>query len=300
MNLSGTVVPMATPTHGSQRSVDTDALRQFTNRLVDGGVHGLFPGSSIGEVSSFTNGPNRRVVETVVEAAADETTVMAGCCDTSVDDVLENIEAVDDAGADAAVVVSPYYLGTTQPGLERFFTGIADDSSLPVLLYNIPQLTGNELGVDLVRKLAAHDDIVGLKDTSGDLIYHHRIVTETPDEFAVFQGATELATASLEVGADGLIAGPANVFPGAMTALYEAYTREALEEAQRLMREVVTPFVTATSDVPTAAAVKHLVDQHGLDIGEPLPPLPQLTDDERAALTNAYRDISDRIAKRTA
>ncbi len=291
---------MATPTHGSQRSIDTDALTQFTNRLVDGGVHGLFPGSSIGEFSSLTTAQNRRVVETVVEAAADETTVMAGCCDTSVDDVLDNIEAVDDAGADAAVVVSPYYLGTTQPGLERFFTGIADGSSLPVLLYNIPQLTGNELGVDLVRKLAAHDDIVGLKDTSGDLTYHHRIVTETAEEFAVFQGATGLATASLEVGADGLIAGPANVFPGAMRELYEAYTRESLGEAQRLMREVVTPFVTAISDVPTAAAMKHLVDQHGLDIGEPLPPLPQLTDDERAALTTAYRDISERITKRTA
>ena len=299
MNLSGTVVPMATPTHGSQRSVDTDALTQFTNRLVDGGVHGLFPGSSIGEFSSLTPTQNRRAVETVVEAAADETTVMAGCCDTSVDAVLENIEAVDDAGADAAVVVSPYYLGTTQPGLERFFTTVADASSLPMLLYNIPQLTGNKLGVDLVKRLAAHDDIVGLKDTSGDLTYHHRIVTETPAEFAVFQGATELATASLEAGADGLIAGPANVFPGAMTALYEAYTRDALGEAQRLMREVVTPFVSATSDVPTAAAMKHLVEQHGQDIGEPLPPLPQLTDDERAALNSTYRDISERIATRT-
>lgn len=292
MNLSGTVVPMATPTHGSQRAVDDESLEQFTQNLVDSGVHGLFPGSSIGEFSSLTTAQNQQVVETVADIADGQTDILAGCCDTSVDAVVENIEAADAAGADAAVVVSPYYLGTTQSGLERFFTAIADDSSLPVLLYNIPVLTGNKISVELVETLANHDTIVGLKDTSGDLTYHHRIISATPEEFSVFQGATELAMASLDLGADGLIAGPANVFPSMMTDLYEAYARGDLAEARRLMQTVVTPFVSATSDVPTAAAMKHLVDQHGLDIGSPLPPLPKLTDDERAMLTATYRQIT--------
>lgn len=291
---------MATPTHGSRRSVDVESLTNFTERLVDGGVHGLFPGSSIGEFSSLTPVQNRLVVETVADAADAETTVMAGCCATSVDTVLENIAAADGAGADAAVVVSPYYLGTTQSGLERFFGTIADESSLPLLLYNIPQLTGNELSIPLVRSLADHDGVAGLKDTSGDLTYHHRIVTETPEEFVVFQGATQLATPSLEVGADGLIAGPANVFPDALAEFYESYTRGDLAGASELMQTVVTPFVTATSEIPTAAALKHLVSVHGQDIGEPLPPLPQLTDDERATLNAAYEGIAERVAERTA
>jgi 4-hydroxy-tetrahydrodipicolinate synthase len=288
---------MATPTHGSQRSVDFESLRQFTNRLVDGGVHGLFPGSSIGEFSSLTGEQNQQVVETVVDASDDETTVMAGCCDTSVDGVLNQVDAADSAGADAAVAVSPYYLGTTQPGLERFFRVIAEESPLPLLLYNIPQLTGNELTVDLLNALADQDGIVGVKDTSGDLTYHHRVVTETPDDFVVFQGATQLATASLEVGANGLIAGPANVFPRTMASLYEAYTRGDLETAQQLMREVVTPLVTATSDIPTAAAMKHLVQLDGLEIGEPLPPLPRLTDNQRDALQATYQQISKRAGE---
>lgn len=299
MNLSGTVVPMATPTHGSQRSVDVESLRQFTESLTDGGVHGLFPGSSIGEFSSLTATQNRRVVETVADAAGGETTVMAGCCDTSVDGVLAHIDAADSAGADAAVVVSPYYLGTTQPGLERFFRVIAEESSLPLLLYNIPQLTGNQLSVDLLTSLAGHDGIVGVKDTSGDLTYHHRVVAETPEEFVVFQGATQLATASLEVGANGLIAGPANVFPGAMATLYDAYTRGDLGLAQQLMREVVTPLVTATSEVPTAAAMKHLVRLDRQDIGEALPPLPRLSDVEQRALQATYQRVSERAAERT-
>ena len=299
MNLSGTVVPMATPTHGSQRSVDFESLSQFTNMLIDGGVHGLFPGSSIGEFSSLLREQNRRVVETVADASDDGTTVMAGCCDTSVDGVLNQIDAADSAGADAAVAVSPYYLGTTQTGLERFFRVVADESPLPLLLYNIPQLTGNELTVDLLTSLADQDAIVGVKDTSGDLTYHRRVVTETPDDFAVFQGATQLATASLEVGANGLIAGPANVFPETMTSLYDAYTRGDLGTAQQLMREIVTPLVTATSDVPTAAAMKHLVRLEGLDIGDPLPPLPQLTDEERDALGATYRQVSKQASGQT-
>ncbi|WP_277814718.1 dihydrodipicolinate synthase family protein [Haloarcula limicola] len=294
MHLSGTVVPMATPTHGNQRAVNFEALGQFTRRLVDAGAHGLFPGSSIGEFPSFTTAQNRRIVETVVEAADGDATVLAGCCDTSVDEILDNIEAADAAGADAGVVVSPYYLGTTQTGLERFFRSIADDSPLPLLLYNIPQLTGNELSVDLVASLADHETIVGLKDTSGNLTYHHRAIEATPDDFAVFQGATELATASLDVGADGLIAGPANVFPEPTAELYDAHDRGDLTTARRLMREVVMPIVNATSDLPTAAALKYLVRLDGLDIGEPLPPLPQLTDDERTALSASYRRVAER------
>ncbi|WP_081927289.1 dihydrodipicolinate synthase family protein [Halobellus rufus] len=299
MNLSGTVVPMATPTRGPRREIDEDALRAFTERLVDAGVHGLFPSSSIGEFPSLTGAQHRRVLETVADEVDGRTKILAGCCETDVDSVLEDIAIAKTTGADAAVVVAPYYLKTTQGGLERFFTAVADESPLPILLYNIPQLTGNEIGVDLVRRLAEHEAVVGLKDTSGDLAYHYRVIDETPEEFLVFQGATELATASLDLGTDGLIAGPANVFPSVMTDLYDAYDRGDLAEARHLMRTVVTPFVSATTDLPTAAATKHLVGLQGLDIGGPLPPLPELTDDERESLTVMYRRITDQFEEQT-
>lgn len=294
MHLSGTVVPMATPTDRSDRSVDADALRTFTRTLVDGGVHGLFPGSSIGEFPSLTTTQNRQIIETVVEAA-DDVTVLAGCCDTNVDDVLAKVEAAEKAGADAGVVVSPYYLETTQGGLERFFRTIADRSPLPLLLYNIPQLTGNRLGVDLVASLSDHDQIVGLKDTSGNLTYLHRTLEATSADFSVFQGATELAIASLDAGADGLIAGPANVFPDELAELYEAHQRGDIETVRRLMRTVVLPVVSAISDLPTAAAIKHLVATEGLDIGEPLPPLPRLSDEDRTDLTARHQDVTAQL-----
>ena len=120
MELSGAVVPMATPIT-ADREVDLETLETFTDSLVDAGVHGLFPGSSIGEFPSLTREQNRAIVETVVDTAADRTTVLAGCCDTNVEDVVDHIDVAADCGADAGVVVTPYYLRTTQGGLERFY-----------------------------------------------------------------------------------------------------------------------------------------------------------------------------------
>lgn len=295
MDISGTIVPMATPIAGD--GVDEAALAEFTRSLVDGGVHGLFPGGSIGEFPSLTADQHRTLVETVVEAADDDTTVIAGCCATSISDVRARISMAAAAGADAAVVVTPYYLSTTQAGLRRFFERVAADAPLDLLLYNIPALTGNELTVNTVSHLADLDAIVGLKDTSGDLGYQYRVVEETPSEFAVFQGSTDIAGAALNLGADGLIAGPANVFPAELAALYDAHARGDDATVNRIQREVVVPLVSAYDDIPTAAAVKYLVRRDGLDIGDPLPPVVPVSPADEERLDAAYRAVVDRTTR---
>ena len=298
MNISGTIVPMATPIAGG--GVDEAALAEFTRSLVDRGVHGLFPGSSIGEFPSLTAEEHRTLValvETVVGAADDTTTVIAGCCATSIGDVRARISTAAEAGADAAVVVTPYYLSTTQEGLRRFFKRVAADAPLDLLLYNIPALTGNELSVDTVSHLADLDTVVGLKDTSGDLGYQHRVVEETPPEFVVFQGSTDIAGAALNLGADGLIAGPANVFPAELAELYDAHARGDDATVNRILREVVVPIVSTYDDIPTAAAIKHLVRQDGLDIGDPLPPVAPVSPAEEQRLDAAYRAVVDRTTE---
>lgn len=295
MDLSGTIVPMATPTNRCSGKIDVQALEHFTNSLIEGGVHGLFPGSSIGEFSSLTTEQNRTVFETVTTTAAGSVPVFAGCGDTSVDGVVENIEIAAMANADLAVVVAPYYLSTTQAGLENFFTTIADRSALPVVLYNIPPLTGNALSIQTVQNLADHDNIVGLKDTSGDLTYHHRLNERTNEEFAVFQGATDLAVASLELGSNGIIAGPANVFPEHLSRLYNAHKADDHTVVSHLMKQLVAPLVSATNDLPTAAGIKHLVTIHAMDIGDPLPPLPKLTQAEKGELERIYNRVMNTV-----
>jgi len=286
---------MATPIDADGSGVDEDTLVDFTRSLVDGGVDGLFPGSSIGEFPSLTDDQTRAVVRTVVEAADGETPVIAGCCNTSVADVRRLVAAAADAGADAAVVVTPYYLDTTQRGIVRFFERLADDSPLPLLLYNIPSLTGNRLAAETVATLAHHESVVGLKDTSGDLVYQHDVITSTPPSFAVFSGATASAAASLDLGADGIIAGPANVFPSELSALSGAHERGDAETATRIARDVVLPLVSAYRDIPTAAAVKHLVGLDRLDLGDPLPPLAPLSPGERDRLDACYGAVTETL-----
>jgi 4-hydroxy-tetrahydrodipicolinate synthase len=297
MSISGAIVPMATPIDERAGDVDEPALRRYTETLVEGGVHGLFPCGSVGEFPSLSDAQRRRVVETVVDAAGD-VPVLAGCGDTSLDAVRDHVDTAAEVGADAAVVVTPYYLSTTQAGLVRFYRRVAEDAAVPVYLYNIPALTGHRLAVDTVRELAAVDGVVGIKDTSGDLTYHRDVVEATPDAFAVLQGATELAVASLDVGADGIVAGPANVFPGPLAALYDAHRRGDRDRAVGLCNDVAAPVVSATGDVPTAAAIKFLCSLAGVDVGGPLPPLPELSDEQREGLRRCYDAVADADAVR--
>jgi 4-hydroxy-tetrahydrodipicolinate synthase len=287
MLATGAIAPMASPVSGATGDVDEPTLRRYTEFLVDGGVHGLFPCGSIGEFTSLTAGQRRRVVETVVDASGD-VPVYAGCGDTSLAAVREHVDAAAAAGADAAVVVTPYYLSTTQAGLERFLRAVADDAALPVVLYNIPGLTGQDVAVETVRALATHENVVGIKDTTGDVGRLFDLVAETPADFRVLQGSTDLAVASLDAGADGLVAGPANFLPAAVASLVESHRDGDREAAARTMQERLVPVVRAMATVPTAAAVKHLVGVAGHDVGDPLPPLPELSPDDRALLERRF------------
>lgn len=292
MSISGVYVPMATPTTGRRGELDERALREYTNLLVEGGIDGLFPCGSIGEFSSLTSEQRARTIETVVDAAG-EVPVLAGCGDTSTGAVMEHIEAAAAAGADAAVVVTPYYLRTTEEGLTTFYEGIADAADLPIVLYHIPGLTNQRLSVDAVSRLATHENVIGLKDTSGDMNFVYNVCQSTPEEFDVMQGATELALASLDAGCDGLVAGPANVFPRAVVELVEAYRAGDREHAVEVMNAVVSPTVSATSDIPTAAAIKYLVGFAGRKIGKPLAPLPELDQSQKRDLERSYRRITE-------
>lgn len=230
----------------------------------------------------------------MVEAAAD-TLVIAGCGGTSLSDVLTTIDDDAGAGADAAVVVTPYYLSTTQAGLREFYQTLANRSPLPVVLYNIPQLTGVALDVGTVVTLADHDNIVAIKDSCGQATYHFRLIESTSDDFSVIQGITTRAPASHDAGGDGIVTGTANVFPEAMAELYEAHIDGDKEHIARLFEDVVIPISAAHDGVPTPVAQKFLVRWSGTDIGPPLLPLPELSNEGEQRLADAYDSVASRL-----
>lgn len=294
MQIRGVIPPMVTPTTGRSGTVDTDRLRSVTEFLVDGGVHGLFPCGSIGEFTSLTREERATVIETVVEAAGDRP-VIAGCGGTAVADVRDHLADADRAGADAGVVVTPYYLTTTDDGMVDFYEAVAEDTPLPIVLYNIPQLTKHSLSVETVRGLADRHDFVGIKDSSGDITFVNELVAAVPDDFAVLPGVSALQVAALDGGADGAVSGLANVFPAAVSRIYEAHRDGDRDQAVRLLNGVVNPLAGALADLPTASALKHLVGLAGHDVGPPLPPLPRLSGAERSRLEARYERARESV-----
>ena len=298
MRFEGTIPPMVTPTEGREGGVDVSVLESYTEFLVEGGVHGLFPCGSIGEFPSLTREERRTVVETVVDSAGD-VPVLAGCGATSVADVVTLTEDAAEAGASAAVVVTPYYLGVDQAGLRGFYETVADRSPLPVVLYNIPQRTGVALEVETTAALAEHENVVGVKDSSGGMADFFRTVEETPEGFSVIQGLSMLALPSLDSDASGLISGAANVFPAALSALYEAHRAGEHDRAVTVANEVANPLVAAYADLPTAAALKHLLGLAGHDVGPPVLPLSGLDRDQREVLAERYDLARERAEARS-
>lgn len=283
MDLQGSIPPMVTPIREETGDVNTEVLRTHTRFLVNGGASGLFPCGSTGEFSSLTRRQRKRVIGTVVEEA-DDVPVLAGCGDTSVRRVNHLIADASQAGADAAVVVTPYYLETSQESLQTFFRTIADQSPIPVLLYEIPSLTGHHLTVDSVVRLAEHDNIISVKASIEDVVQYFEMVRETPPSFDVFTGLPELTLPVLEMGGSGVIAGPANVYPGVMTQIVDSYRDHEYGRAGELLNAVLMPILSAIRSMPTVPALKYMLTLNAFDMGPPLSPMPELEGPQRERL----------------
>ena len=290
MHVSGTITPMITPTTG-ELNVDTESLQEFTEFLTRSGVDGLIPTGTTGEFTSLGRDQRRTVIGTVVEHSANRP-VLAGCGGTAVQSVRHYINDAADVGADAAVVVTPYYQDTTHESVVRFYEAVAANSPLPIYLYNIPQFTGNHLKPKTVVQLADHPNIVGIKDSSGDFNLFMDFLDKTPRSFDVVQGIPTYSLLSLEHGADGLIAGPSNVFPQAVSELYDAYENGNDDRARERLSGVLLPILQSTQSMPMVSALRHLSAKAGRDLGDPLPPLPDLTPRQRDKLDDCFQTIT--------
>lgn len=279
MRTTGVYPPLITPTDGNGK-VARDALADHVHELQQQGVEGFFPCGTAGEFTSLTHNQRQVAIETVRNEAP-SATVFAGCGGTAVGSVVEQVERAAEIGVEAAVVIAPYYLTPTSAGLRTYFERVIEESSLPIVLYNIPSLTGCTIPVDLVSELAERDRVVGIKDSSGDSRYHRRLIAETPTEFTVLQGITDLAVPSMRAGAGGLVSGVSNVEPEAVIELYEASRRGDYNRALKIHEERLSPLLSALNDVPLAAGLKYILRERGREVGYPMPPLSELLPSDR-------------------
>lgn len=275
--LAGVTPPLVTPFEGpNAESVDHDALADVVDHAVSGGVTGLFPNGTTGECASLTAAEREAIVETTVANATDQP-VLAGVMDTALPDVLDHAERAASAGADAVVVTPPYFHAQNRTGGNlAFLEQVADESPLPVFLYDIPSCTGNPLATADVVALADHTNVVGMKDSSGEFTDFCRLLRNAPDDFVVLQGFDALLLPSLRMGADGGVHALANAVPDAFDAMFRAADADAVGDAARADRihGAISELFDACLDVGFAPATKAaLVERGVLDHATVRPPL---------------------------
>jgi len=213
---AGVYPAMTTPFH-ADGSIDFETLREDAQRLEAAGVDGLVPCGSTGESATMSHEEHIEVVEAVVDAVAD-VPVIAGSGSNNTREAVELSERSADAGADALLLISPYYNKPEPAGMEDHFRQVADAVDLPQIVYNVPSRTGRNIEVDTVANLASHPNISGYKAASGDMNRITEVAERTRDEaFSVLAGDDGMTLPIASVGGTGVISVAANVAPRPMS-----------------------------------------------------------------------------------
>ncbi len=287
----GIIPAMVTP-FNKDESLDLDALRKLTRHLIAGGVHGLFPTGSQGEFYALTPGERQRIWATVVEETAARVPVYAGTGAITTAEVICLSRLAEQAGVSAVSVITPYFVSPTQEELYRHYMAIADATPLPVLLYSNPGRTGGlNLSPALVTRLAQHPNIVGIKDSSGDLSLTMAYLAATDDDFAVLLGRDTLILAGLIHGAKGSITATANAAPGLVVAIYNLFVAGKLEEALEAQRRLA-PLRDAFSLGTFPVVVKEALDLIGIPVGPTRGPVGALAPEQRDRLRQVLAALS--------
>lgn len=266
-----------------QQSLDLEGFRSNIEALLAAGVHGIVPTGSTGESATLSFEEHERVVEVAVETAGGKIPVLAGTGSNNTAEALRFTRAAKEIGADGALLISPYYNKPNRAGLFQHFTKIAD-LDIPVVLYNVPGRTGQNLAPDLVIELAAHPNIVGIKEASGNVGQVSQIIEGTLDEeFAVISGDDNLTLPILALGGEGVISVAANVEPVRMVRLYEAFRAGDWTGALELHYEL-SPLFRALFIDTNPIPVKKAVGLRGMAAGPVRLPLSDLDDKKTAVL----------------
>ncbi len=252
--------------------VDLEGLRSNVEFLISQGVHGIVPCGSTGESATLSFEEHDQVIAATIDQVNGRVPVLAGTGSNNTAEAVRLTRAAKDLGADGVLVISPYYNKPNRSGLIKHYYRLAD-LDIPVVAYNVPGRTGQNLLPDLVAELAEHPGIVGIKEASGDIGQVSRIIEETLDmDFEVYSGDDNLTLPILSLGGGGVISVAANVQPARMVAMFDYFLEGALEMALELHYEL-SPLFRAmfidTNPIPVKKAVE-LMEMAGGPVRLPL------------------------------
>ena len=288
IDLNGIFPPIPTPFINEK--VAYDKLADNIERWNTTGLKGFVVLGSNGEYVALSEEEKRAVVDTVVQSAGDKMKIIAGTGCESTAETLRLTEDCADLGAHAALVVSPHYYGgrMNEAALVKHYTSIADQSPIPILLYNVPKFTHINLAANLVARLSKHPNIIGLKDSAGNVIQLGEILNAAVKDFKVLVGTAGVLFSGLTIGCVGGINALANVAPQQCVAILDLVKAGDLDAARQLQLKMlpVNQAVTAVYGVP---GLKTAMDMLGYFGGDPRLPLLPSSKSEKSEIETVLK-----------
>jgi 4-hydroxy-tetrahydrodipicolinate synthase len=286
--VKGSLPALVTPFRNG--AVDEDAFVALVERQLAAGAHGLVPCGTTGEASALTAEELQRIIRLTIETARGRAPVVAGVGGGAIGDVIERMAFAKAEGADAALVVTPYYVRPSQEGLIAFYEALQNAVALPFVVYNVPSRTGVDLAVETLGRIAQLPNAIGLKDATADLSRTPRHKALVPEDFALLSGDDGSALGFNAQGGVGCISVTANVAPAAFAAMQDATLKGDYASAERINATLVR-LHRALFLAPSPAPAKRCLSLLGLcddAVRLPLVPPPAGLDEEmRAALVEA-------------
>lgn len=280
----GIIPPIITPLT-DEGKVNYEVLRQMVNHLIENGVHGLFPLGTTGEFYAFDDDTVRKILETVIDEAKGRVPVYGGANHITTRGVIRIVKICEEVGVDAVSVLTPMFVSQTQEELYDFFAEIAASTTLPIILYNNPPKTNVNIAPATAARLAEIDNIVAIKDSSGDMTAAAEYIrlTRDNDSFQVLMGRDTLIHAALCYGATGAIASCANVAPRVTADIYDKYVAGDLKGSLDA-QFVLAPLRIACGMGTFPAVIKEGLVQQGIPVGKCLSPISELKPEEKEKL----------------
>lgn len=261
----GIITPILTPLTQEEKFNEQE-MRNQVNRLIAAGVSGIFALGTNGEFYAFTQEEKMEIIKVVVDEVKGRVPVYAGTGCVTTQETIELSKKAQELGVDALSVISPYFVGVSQDDLYRHFSSVAEAVDLPIILYNIPARTGNNIDYTTVKKLAKYENIIGIKDSSGNFDNTLKYIENTDPRLQVLAGSDSLILWTLQAGGTGAISGCSNVFPELMVSIYKLWAEGKFAEANEAQKKI-RPFRNVMQKGNPNSVVKRAVNLLGYPVG---------------------------------
>lgn len=269
--LTGVFTALLTP-FNSEGELDEDMFKTLISRQLDANINGLVPIGGTGEYFSLSRSERNRVVELAVEGSAKRVPVIPGILATGFHDALDAARDFSERGADALMVITPYYSPGTQAGIEDYFRRLRDKTHLPIVLYEIPGKTNVSMKAEAIRSLAADQTIIGMKYSSYDVPEFIRVADFCASKIAIMSGEEPLFATHLAIGASAGIMTTANLFPEKWLEIYELVKGGDFQGALK-KQAILDPLMRAAFCETNPGPLKEIMAAGGIPCGQPRFPL---------------------------